>query len=153
MLPWCNFLAAISPRSTRWSIDEIRTEQLVAGQGLLPLKHGLFGNIRRTGIGTSFLRDRGCLPLEYTASNRLFGPVRRCVRFEHWYLDTERSSGMADDITRAQCPDGRARPDALRASRLFTYYPCRRSGRSYRQAATSALRPRLDVCGRCLGGL
>jgi hypothetical protein len=110
------------------SIDETRTEQLVAGQGLLPVKHGLSGNIRRTEIGTSFLRDCGCLPLESTASNRLFGPVRRCVRFEHWYLDTERSGGVADDITRAQCPDGRARPDPLRASRLFAYYPCRRSG-------------------------
>src|SRR5216684_6257046 len=116
---WCDFLAAISPRSTRWSIDETRTEQLVAGQGLLPVKHGLSSNIWRTEIGTSLFRDCGCLPLESTASNRLFGPVRRCIRFEHWYLDTERSGGVADDITRAQRPNGRTRPDALWASSLF----------------------------------
>jgi hypothetical protein len=33
--------------------------------------------------------------------NGLFGPVRRCIRFEHWYVDTERSGSVADDITRA----------------------------------------------------
>jgi len=57
--------------------------------------------IWRTEIGTSLLRDCGRLSLESTASNGLFGPVCRCIRFEHWYLDTERSGCVADDITRA----------------------------------------------------
>jgi hypothetical protein len=125
MQQWCNFPAAISPTSTRWSTDKCRSA-IASSNGGCNLKGPIASRrceawhiwehlaARDGNVGSPRLRRS---PSGVRCVKRPFGPVSRGFHFECRHLYTERSCGVADDNPGAQPRDGRT-PDPSNAVSL-----------------------------------